>query len=134
MSAEKSGFNITVTCSQDPTINFACRAKKRPGIKLGEKIDMTTDASIGSKEFEPGNLFEITDGQLTVLDDPENAAKIIAILGKKGTVTFQGKVTKTSVKYTNAWFASYVPDETKIDNVPPTATIVIQSTGTLPEL
>ena len=78
MSAEKSGFNITVTCSQDPTINFACRAKKRPGIKLGEKIDMTTDASIGSKEFEPGNLFEITDGQLTVLDDPENAAKIIA--------------------------------------------------------
>lgn len=133
MSSEKSGFNITVTCTQDPTIIFACRAKKRPGIRLGDKIDMTTDATVGSRTFEPSALFEVTDGQLTVLDDPANAAKIIAILGRKGTVTFTGKVTKTTVSYTNAWFASYTPDETRLDGNPPTATIVIQSAGNLPE-
>ena len=132
MSSEKSGFNITVTCSQDATIIFACKAKKRPGIKLGEKIDMTTDATTGSKVYEPGSLFEVTDGQLTVLDDPETASKIIAILGQKGTITFTGKTTKNTINYSNAWFASYTPDETKLDNHPPTATIVIQSSGTLP--
>ena len=133
MSSEKSGYNITVTCSQDPTITFACRAKKRPGIRLGDKIDMTTDATVGSRTFEPSAIFEVTDGQLTVLDDTENATKIISILGKKGTITFSGKVTKTTVSYTNAWFASYTPDETKLDSNPPTATIVIQSSGALPE-
>lgn len=132
MSVEKSGFNITVTCTQDESILFQCRAKKRPGVKIGDKIDMTTDAATGSRIYEPGNLFEVTDGQLTVLDDPENAAKIIAILGKKGTITFQGKVTKNAVNYTNAWFASYTPDETKLDSTPPTATIIIQSAGALP--
>lgn len=133
MSAEISGFNIKVTCTQNPEIIFSCRAKKRPGIRLSEKIDMTTDATTGSKTFEPGSLFEVTDGQLTVLDDPETANKIIAILGKKGTISFSGKVTGTVVHYTNAWFASYSPDETKPDHTPPTATIVIQSAGTLPE-
>ena len=133
MSSEKSGYNITVTCTQDPTITFACRAKKRPGIKLGDKIDMTTDATVGSRLFEPSAILEITDGYLTVLDDTENASKIIAILGKKGTITFSGKVTKSIVNYTNAWFASYTPDETKLDNTPPTATVVIQSSGALPE-
>ena len=133
MSSEKSGYNITVTCSQDPTIIFACRAKKRPGIRLGDKIDMTTDATVGSRVFEPSSIFEVTDGHLTVLDDTYNAAKIIAILGKKGTITFSGKVTKTSVSYTNAWFSSYTPDETKLDGNPPTATVVIQSSGALPE-
>ena len=57
----------------------------------------------------------------------------LATYSKKGTVTFQGKVTKTTVNYSNAWFASYTPDDTKLDNMPPTATIVIQSAGTLPE-
>lgn len=133
MSSEKSGYNITVTCTQDPTITFACRAKKRPGIKLGDKIDMTTDTTIGSRTFEPSSIFEVTDGHLTVLDDTENASKIIAILGKKGTITFTGKVTKSTVNYTNAWFSSYTPDETKLDNNPPTATVVIQSSGALPE-
>ena len=133
MSSEKSGYNITVTCIQDPTITFACRAKKRPGIKLGDKIDMTTDATIGSRIFEPSSILEVTDGHLTILDDTENASKIIAILGKKGTITFSGKVTKSIVNYTNAWFSSYTPDETKLDNNPPTATVVIQSSGALPE-
>ena len=133
MASEKSGYNITVSCSQNPEIVFACKAKKRPGIKLGSKIDMTTDATIGSKVFESGDLFEVTDGQLTVLDDLETAAKIIAVLGKKGTITFTGKVTKQSIAYSNAWFASYTPDETALNGEPPTATIVIQSSGSLPE-
>ena len=133
MASEKSGFNITVTCTQDSTITFPCRAKKRPGVKLGNKIDMTTDATTGSRVFEPADLLEVTDGQLTVLDDPENAAKIIAVLGKKGTITFTGKTTQKSVSYSNAWFSSYTPDDTRLDDTPPTATVVIQSSGKLPE-
>lgn len=132
MASEKSGYNIIVTCSQSPDIVFACKAKKRPGIKLGDKIDMTTDATVGSKEFEPGNLLEITDGELTVLDDPEVAAGIIGILGKKGSITFTGKTTEKAVVYSNAWFASYTPESVGLDGNPPTATIVIQSAGTLP--
>lgn len=132
MASEKSGFNIIVTCTQDPTIVFACKAKKRPGIKISEKIDMTTDASTGGKVFEPGCLFEVTDGQLTVLDDPVNAAKIIAILGRKGSITFTGRTTGQSVNYTNAWFSSYVPADTGIDAEAPIAVVGIQSSGSLP--
>ena len=62
MSSEKSGYNITVTCSQDPTITFSCRAKKRPGIRLGDKIDMTTDATVGSRTFEPSANLTIKNG------------------------------------------------------------------------
>lgn len=133
MASEKSGYNIIVTCTQNPDIVFACKAKKRPGIKLGDKIDMTTDATLGSKVYEPGNLLEVTDGELTVIDDPENAAKIIEVLGKKGSITFTGRTTETAVVYSNAWFASYTPETVGLDGAPPTATIVIQSSGTLPD-
>lgn len=83
MAAEPSGYNITVSCTQDPEIVFNCKAKKRPGIRLVSKIDVTTDRSRSAKEFEPGGLVEITDGQLTVPDDPELEARILAIIGKK---------------------------------------------------
>ena len=132
MASEKSGFNITVSCTQDSTIVFACKAKKRPGVQISGKIDMTTDASAGCKVFEPGNLLEVTDGKLTVLDDPVIAAKIIAILGRKGTITFTGKTTGQSVSYTNAWFSSYVPADAGLDTEAPSAVVTIQSSGTLP--
>ena len=132
MASEKSGFNITVTCTQDPTIVFPCKAKKRPGVQISGKIDMTTYASTVGKVFEPGSLFEVTDGKLTVLDDPVIAAKIIAILGRKGTITFTGKTTGQSVCYTNAWFSSYVPADTGLDTEAPSAVVTIQSAGVLP--
>ena len=95
MAAEPSGYTITVSCTQDPEIVFNCKAKKRPGIRLVSKIDVTTDRSRSAKEFEPGGLVEITDGQLTVPDDPELEARILAIIGKKGTVVFRGGHFKT---------------------------------------
>ena len=132
MKTVKSGFNIKVTCTQDPSIQFACKTKKRPGVKLGAKIDVSTDSDSQCRIFEPSPIIEITDGQLTVLDDPENAAKIIAILGKKGTITFTETASGKAVQFADAWFASYIPDEIKLDPEPPTATITIQSSGTLP--
>ncbi len=132
MAAEKSGFNITVSCTQDASIIFKCRAKKRPGVKLGDKIDVTTDQSSGAKEFEPACLAEVTDGQITVPDDPELESRILAILGKKGTITFTGKTTGVKVQYANAWFASYTPEQSGIDAALPTAVITIQSVGAFP--
>lgn len=132
MSAEKSGFSIKVTCTQDPEIVFSCKTKKRPGVRLGNKIDMTTDSTIESHSYEPADLLEVTDGELTVLDDPVNANKIITILGKKGTIFFTGKISGTCISYPNSWFASYIPNEMKLDSSPPTASIIIQSDGTLP--
>lgn len=129
MAAEPSGYNITVSCTQDPEIVFNCKAKKRPGIRLVSKIDVTTDRSRSAKEFEPGGLVEISDGQLTVPDDPELEARILAIIGKKGTVVFRGATSKREVRYTNAWFASYTPEEVALDSSQPTAVITIQSAG-----
>ncbi len=129
MSAEPSGYNITVTCTQDPAITFNCKAKKRPGIRLASKIDVTTDHSLSAREYEPGGLVEITDGQLTVPDDPELEARILALIGKKGVITFRGRTTAREVRYTNAWFASYTPDEVSLDSTQPTAVITIQSAG-----
>lgn len=80
---------------------------------------------------------EITDGQLTVPDDPELEARILAIIGKKGVVTFRGRTSAREVRYTNAWFASYTPEEVSLDSAQPTAIITIQSAGgaaSLPEV
>ncbi|MBQ7403564.1 MAG: hypothetical protein IJW05_09005 [Lentisphaeria bacterium] len=134
MTTEKTGFNIKVTCSQDPSIHFECRTKKIPGVRLCGKIDVSTDDSSPCKTFEPGRQLEITDGELTVLDHISTAAKIIAILGKKGTISFSGTTGNQTAVFPDAWFASYVPDEIKQDLEPPTATIIIQSSGTLPIL
>ncbi len=137
MSAESSGYNITVTCTQDPAITFNCKAKKRPGLRLASKIDVTTDHSRSAREYEPGGLLEITDGQLTVPDDPELERSVLAILGKKGVITFRGKSTGREVRYSNAWFASYSPVEVSLDSTQPTAVITIQSAGgavSLPEV
>ncbi|MEI3039925.1 MAG: hypothetical protein V8T90_12760 [Victivallales bacterium] len=137
MSAEPSGYNIIVSCSQDSAILFNCKAKKRPGLRLASKIDITTDRSRSAREYEPGGLVEITDGQLTVPDDPELEARILAIIGKKGVVTFRGRTSAREVRYTNAWFASYTPEEVSLDSAQPTAIITIQSAGgaaSLPEV
>ena len=50
MSMENSGYNIIVTCTQDSTITFNCKAKRRPGLRLGSKIDVTTDHSRSARE------------------------------------------------------------------------------------
>ncbi|OGV52003.1 MAG: hypothetical protein A2017_05530 [Lentisphaerae bacterium GWF2_44_16] len=125
---EKSGYNIRVTCTQDPTIVFPCTAKQRPGIKLEDKIDTTTDQSSGAKDFEPGDLIEITDAQITVTDDWSIEQKIKAILGTKGIITFASSVSGKSVAYQNAWFTSYTPDNVE-NTAKPTATITIASGG-----
>ena len=132
MASEKSGYNIIVTCTQNTDIIFACKAKKRPGVKLGNKIDMTTDTTVGCKLYEPGDLLEITDGELTVIDDFDTAKKITEIIGKKGTITFTGRTVEKSVAFSNSWFASYTPDSVGLDGAPPTATIVIQASSPLP--
>lgn len=137
MSAEPSGYNIIVSCSQDPAILFNCKAKKRPGVRLASKIDITTDRSRSAREYEPGGLVEITDGQLTVPDDPELEARILAVIGRKGVIMFRGRTTAREVRYTNAWFASYTPEEVSLDSAQPTAVITIQSAGgaaALPEV
>lgn len=137
MSMENSGYNIIVTCTQDSTITFNCKAKRRPGLRLGSKIDVTTDHSRSAREYEPGGLLEITDGQLTVPDDPDLERSILAILGEKGVITFRGRTTGKEVRYSNAWFASYTPSEISLDSTQPTAVITIQSAGgstSLPEV
>ena len=116
---------------------FNCKAKKRPGVRLASKIDITTDRSRSAREYEPGGLVEITDGQLTVPDDPELEARILAVIGRKGVITFRGRTTAREVRYTNAWFASYTPEEVSLDSAQPTEVITIQSAGgaaALPEV
>lgn len=127
---EKSGYNIRVTCSQDATINFPCKSKQRPGLEGGDKIDTTTDQTTGAKEFEPGDLPEVTDAQLTVADDWAIEQKIKSIINVKGTITFTSAISSKTVAYQNAWFSSYTPDSAEnFSTTGPTATITIKSGG-----
>lgn len=129
MAAETTGFNITVSCTQDSSITFHCKTKKRPGIRLGSKIDVTTDRTSTAREYEPAGLIEITAGELTVPDDPELEAKIMAVLGVKGTIYFSSRTTGKRIGYSNAWFSSYVPGEYSLGTDQPVALITIESSG-----
>ena len=129
MAAETTGFNITVSCTQDSTITFHCKTKKRPGIRLGTKVDVTTDRSSTAREYEPAGLIEITPGELTVPDDPELEAKILAVLGVKGTIYFNSRTTGKRIGYSNAWFSGYVPGAYSLGADQPLAVITIESSG-----
>jgi len=129
MAAETTGFNITVSCTQAPNIVFHCKTKKRPGIRLASKVDVTTDQSVTAREYEPGGLFEITSGQITVPDDPVLEGQIMAVLGTKGTIYFNSKTTGKRVGYSNAWFAAYTAEQSSLNSDQPMATITIESAG-----
>lgn len=129
MAAETTGFNITVSCTQDSSITFHCKTKRRPGIRLGTKVDVTTDRSSTAREYEPAGLIEITPGELTVPDDPELEARIMALLGVKGTIYFSSRATGRRIAYSNAWFSGYAPGEYTLGTDQPTAVITIESSG-----
>lgn len=120
---EKTGYNVWITFSQDPTLILACKSVKDAGFEAGDPIDITTNATIGAREQAPADLATPTEITVTAAYNLQDRAKALAILGQPGTVSIEYRACKNrpigrKVTYEGAFLSGYDPQDMSEGEMP----------------
>ena len=105
MTIEKSGYKIRVTFTPDAgvAVTFDAKSKQIPGFSGDDKIDINTDGTGEIKEFAPGDQYEITDAQVTIIEDLALVETLRALINDVGSLAFASGYTSKTATFPNAW-------------------------------
>lgn len=111
---QKSGFGLTLTFSEDPTLKLYCTEVTPPGFDAGDDIDITTNETVGAEERAPADLGAPTDFTATAAEILEDRAKLQAMIGVPQTIEIQFKKVKNrptgqKITFNEAWLRSWTP-------------------------
>lgn len=126
----KKGRKCLVAFSLDPDIALWEIDPKPPGMSGGDMVDITTQHNNTRRQFEPRDLITDTDGTMSCAYDPRVYPQLLAVLNKKGSVTFLYPNGDTI-----SWWAvlrEAEPDGGMTEDNMPTMTITISPTNTNP--
>lgn len=132
---EKTGYNIWVTFSADPTLILACKSVKDAGFEAGDPIDITTNATVGAMEQAPADLPSPTDITLTAAYNLADREKAFAILGQQQDISIEYRACKNrargrKITYTNASLSGFDPQEMSMGSQPEVSVTIALPGGT----
>jgi hypothetical protein len=128
---EKTGYNIWVTfAAMDGDTDFpkdvplfACKSVKDAGFEAGDKIDITTNATVGAKEYAPADLSDPQDMTLTAAYNLDDRALALALLNRPCNVSVEYRACNNrkkgrKVTYKGAFLSAYDPGDMSMGEFP----------------
>lgn len=123
------GYRSLITFANDADIDLWEKSVQPPGLDSGDEIDTTTMHNSVYRTSAPKSLIKMTPGKCKCAYDPIVYNQIVAIIGKRTTITVLFSDGSTMAAF--GYLKSFVPDEfaEEPSDKQPTAEVVIVFTN-----
>lgn len=124
MARQHTGYAIDVAFDKLAGVTLYCTSTQEPGQEAGDDIDITTNKSVGYREYKPADLLEPSEFTVTAVWDPDNRAAFEdATTAGQGNVTFTyrecaNRAAEHVTTLPNCWLKAWEPSEMNIGEMP----------------
>lgn len=124
MARQYTGYAIDVEFDKLEGVTLYCTSTQEPGQEAGDDIEITTNKSVGYREYKPADLLEPSEFSVTAAWDPDNRTAFeSATTAGQGILKFiyrscANRAEERVTTLPNCWLKGWEPSEMQIGEMP----------------